>query len=253
LKLWVLSDLHLEVNDFELPDPFPEADVCVVAGDILPGPLIALSFLERFISRHMPVVCTLGNHDYYSHSVMEGSEWARQHTLKKKNLHLLDNSSAVIGGVRFIGCTLWTDYELDGDPDYSMSLASLQISDHHRILWRRLPEAVPFTPETARREHMRSRAFLMEELGKPFDGPTVVVTHHAPHPGSVHPRYEHSAVNGAFASDMADLMVDGPELWVHGHVHDSFDYLVGRTRVLANPKGYRDENPMFNKGLVIAV
>jgi len=254
VKLWVISDLHLECDHFVMPDPLPEADVCVVAGDILPGPLIALGYLERFIGKYMPVVCTLGNHDFYSHSLLEGSEWARKRTLKSKRVHLLDNSSVVMGDVRFLGCTLWTDYELDGDATYSMSLASLQISDHHRILWRRLPEAVPFTPDMARREHMRSRAWLTGELLQPFDGRTVVVTHHGPHPGSVHPRYENSAVNGAFVSDLSSLIKAGrPDLWVHGHVHDTFDYRVGSTRVVANPKGYRNENPLFDPAMVIDV
>src|SRR5690606_38305588 len=88
----------------------------------------------------------------------------------------------------------------------------------------------------------------------PFDGRTVVVTHHGPHPGSVHTRYENAAVNGAFVSDLSSLIKAGrPDLWVHGHVHDTFDYRVGSTRVVANPKGYRNENPLFDPAMVIDV
>ncbi|WP_274534676.1 hypothetical protein [Aureimonas sp. AU20] len=95
---------------------------------------------------------------------------------------------------------------------------------------------------------------MEEELTKPFDGPTVVVTHHAPTPRSIHPRYEGDVANPAFASDLTDLVARvGPDLWIHGHVHDSFDYRIGRTRVLANPKGYGDENKAFDQSLVVDV
>lgn len=102
-------------------------------------------------------------------------------------------------------------------------------------------------------------------LHEPFDGRTVVVTHHAPHPDSVHPRFAGNLLNPAFASDLSALM--GPaDLWIHGHVHDSFDYQVNGTRVIANPRGYalnrqsvqspeqlEWENPLFDPRLVIEI
>jgi Icc-related predicted phosphoesterase len=82
----------------------------------------------------------------------------------------------------------------------------------------------------------------------------VVVTHHAPHPLSVHPRYAGSALNASFASDLSEMMeLWQPELWVHGHVHDTFDYVVRNTRVVCNPRGYGTENPAFDPALVVEI
>jgi Icc-related predicted phosphoesterase len=110
------------------------------------------------------------------------------------------------------------------------------------------------TTARAKVMHERSRAFLRETLATPHDGPTVVVTHHAPHRGSLHPRYVGSPANPGFVSDLEGLILTGkPELWVHGHVHDSYDYRVGRTRVVCNPKGYGNENLGFDPCLVVEV
>ncbi|MGO4816104.1 metallophosphoesterase, partial [Cupriavidus sp. 2MCAB6] len=102
-------------------------------------------------------------------------------------------------------------------------------------------------------------AFIRSELGKPHDGPTVVVTHHAPHPQSVQPRHQGSELSPAFVSDLGALIEEyQPELWIHGHDHGSHDYKVGRTRILANQAGYPNrngdrENPWFDPGCVVEV
>src|SRR5690606_35705247 len=120
-------------------------------------------------------------------------------------------------------------------------------------------------PEDALREHEQSRTWLSTELAKPYYGRTVVITHHGPHPLSVHPRYSGDATNAAFVSDLSELL-KWPQLWLHGHVHDSFDYRVHGYRVVANPRGYpcnagscerfrylEFENQNFNPALVIKV
>ena len=104
--------------------------------------------------------------------------------------------------------------------------------------------------------HKRSRNFLEDELARPFDGATVVVTHHAPHPRSMHSRYGSDLLSAAYVSDLTTVIEAGqPNLWVHGHVHESFDYRVGATRVVCNPHGYGAgiENPKFDPGLVLEV
>lgn len=254
MRLWVFSDMHLEFGGAFDALHVPEADVCVVAGDVMHGCGDSVRWLDRMVASHMPVVLVAGNHEFYGHSVMEGLEWGRVHATECSGVHFLENDSVVLGGVRFLGCTLWTDYELDGDAEFAEAVASFQLNDHRRVMWRALPQREMFTTDHAKSMHMRSRAWLEAELVKPFDGPTVVVTHHAPHPLSVNRRFKGSALNPAFASDLSGVMELGkPELWVHGHMHDSCDYVVGKTRVLCNPKGYEKENPCFDAGLVLEV
>ncbi|MCY1375649.1 hypothetical protein D9M69_630790 [compost metagenome] len=115
-----------------------------------------------------------------------------------------------------------------------MENAALRINDHRLI---RTQSGELFSPEHALRDHEVSRAWLKQELSKVYDGKTVVITHHAPHPLSVHPRYAGDATNAAFASDLTELLQKA-DVWLHGHVHDGFDYSVAGCRVVANPRGY---------------
>ncbi len=259
MKLWIISDLHLEFERWLPPlGCIPDADVCVVAGDVLNGVANSVHYVAAEVAPHMPVVLVAGNHEFYGNSVLEGLEWGRIAADKHDRVHLLENGVAVIGGVRFVGTTLWTDYALDGtapeDVAWAMALAEGQLNDHRQIAWRTLPAYQGFPPKRAQELHQRSRGFLERTLAEPFGGPTVVVTHHAPHPGSVNRRWKGSALNACFASDLSDLIeARRPELWVHGHMHDSADYRVGETRVVCNPKGYHGENPTFEPGLVLEV
>ena len=137
--------------------------------------------------------------------------------------------------MRFIGCTLWTDYKLDGDPQRAMRDAAVGLMDHQLIRY----EEGRFLPVQASAMHRRSRRWLDAVLGEPFAGPSVVVTHHAPHARSISPNYVGDPLNPAFASDLSALIRRRrPTLWVHGHVHASHDYRLGTTRVICNPRGY---------------
>jgi Icc-related predicted phosphoesterase len=112
------------------------------------------------------------------------------------------------------------------------------------------------TPADTVRMFERHARWLAQRLAQPHDGPTVVITHHAPSPSSVHPRFAGSPINAAFVADVERLMgADRVQLWVHGHTHDSFDYRVAGTRVVCNPRGYaRDgvnENPHFDPGFTV--
>ncbi|WP_227746908.1 metallophosphoesterase family protein [Paraburkholderia franconis] len=115
-----------------------------------------------------------------------------------------------------------------------MKTAQRRLHDH-RVIRTRAGER--FRPEDALRNHQLSLAWLRDELSRPYDGKTVVITHHGPHPHSVHPRYAGDITNAAFASDLTRL-VEHVDFWLHGHVHDSCDYMVGNCRVVANPRGY---------------
>jgi len=149
-------------------------------------------------------------------------------------VHYLECDTFVIGDVRFPGCRLWTDYALNGMRDRSMALAGRMLHDHRVI---RIRDNERFRPRDAVAEHEKALCWLWDELAKPFEGRTVVVTRHGVAPPSAHPRYADNPVNAAFVSDLEPLL-ELADVWIHGHVHDSFDYRVGRARVIANPRGY---------------
>lgn len=260
MKLWVFSDLHLEPSTVFMP-PLPDADVCVVAGDVLTrGPENTLAWLSKAIVPHMPVVCVAGNHEYYGgqFGFDLALERGREAAAGMLGVHFLENDTCFLGDVRFVGATLWTDFELDGDSPkqvaWAMSDVGALLSDFGRAIEDFNDPSGKFSTQRAKALHEKSRAFLRESLAETHDGPTVVVTHHAPHRGSLHPRYAGSPANPGFVSDLECLILEGqPNLWVHGHVHDSFDYMVGQTRVLCNPKGYGEENGTFDPCLVVEV
>lgn len=252
LKIQVLSDLHLDFAP--LRHPRTDADVVVLAGDI-GSPAEAVEWAAGF---DQPVLLVPGNHEYYGGS-LDATAADLRRRCAGRGVHLLDCASVRIGTVRFLGATLWTDFALYGASPAqraaALQAASSKLRDFSRIRLRDA-DAAPFTPEHACTLHQREQAWLEQRLTQPHDGPTVVVTHHAPSPASVHPRFAGSPVNPCFASDLRHLHRDGRiALWVHGHTHDSFDYRSGRTRVVCNPRGYvrdgRAENPAFDPKLVV--
>ncbi|MBK3745581.1 phosphatase [Paraburkholderia aspalathi] len=254
MKIWVLSDLHLEYCGLREPLAIPEAvDVCVMAGDLMRLPVNGIHWLAENIAHTMPCVYVAGNHEFYRGSVREGLEDAKAISSQFPNVHFLENDAIEINSVRFIGMTLWTDYALDGYPSMSMQIAGSMMNDHREIALQRNPW-MRFRPQDALEIHQASIAFLEAEISKPFDGKTVIISHHLPSAKSINPRFHGDALNPAFASDLSDLIEEHqPDLWVHGHTHDSCDYMIGTTRVVCNPRGYDDENPKFNSAFVVEI
>ena len=247
MRLHVLSDLHLEFAPFD--PPAVEADVVVLAGDLAPG----LRGLEWAAARwpERPLVIVPGNHEFYGHTypALVRKLVARAAALRG-DVHVLSDAAAVVGGVRFLGATLWTDFRVFGDPAAGMAAAQLQMTDFRRI--RVEPTYSTARPPDTARWHARSVAWLRGALAEPHDAPTVVVTHHAPSRRSLNPLYA-DPVASAYASAL-DALVEGSgaRLWVHGHTHHCVDYRVGDTRVLSNQRGYPDE-PVggFDPALVV--
>jgi len=253
MRIQVFSDLHVDVAAVKPISIGSGVDAVIVAGDTRQGAQEAFGQLRRIVPMNVPVVMTMGNHEYYGHCMPDELAIARA-AAPTFGIHLLENDIAVIDGVRFVGCTLWTDYRLFGSANVpvAMRTAAQGLNDHRRIAWSKRPWA-RFRPAEALLLHSRSRLFLQNAL-QAHQGPTVVVTHHAPHPRSMHPRFEKDLLSAAYVSDLEDLIVAAaPDFWVHGHVHTSFDYVVGTTRVLCNPHGYGGENPTFDPGLVVEV
>ena len=233
MRIQLASDLHLELlrrwPQECLVTPAPDADVLVLAGDIHRG----LQAIERFASWRVPVLYLAGNHEFYAHP-WETLRAELRRAAEGTAVRFLDNDAVTLDGVRFLGSTLWTDYRLPGiGVPQAMEVAERFLLDHQRIL----TASGPFRARQALDDHLRSRDWLARELAADRTTPTVVITHHAPHPGSIHPRFAGSPINGGFISDLTEL-VEQADLWLHGHVHDSFDYRVGRCRVVTNPRGY---------------
>ena len=181
----------------------------------------------------MPVLYLAGNHGFYGHS-WEQTRADLRSACAGTNVTFLDNDVVEFDGVRVLGCTLWTDFRLPGATQARhMREVERGLNDYRLIR----TQAGVLRAQDTLADHERSRDWLERELAKPFGGKTVVVTHHGPHPLSIAPRFVGNALNAGFVSDLTPLMA-GVDLWLHGHVHDSFDYRVGGCRVVANPAGY---------------
>lgn len=247
MKIHLLSDLHTEFEPFDPPPT--DADVVVLAGDTAPGTrgieMAKVWFPDR------PVLYVAGNHEYYRESIPR-LDHKLADAARTGGVHFMQNREIVIGGVRFLGCTLWTDFELFGERQHSMAAAQAAMNDFRVI--RVNPEYRRFRPDDARAIHHHSLRWLIGRLDTPHDGPTVVVTHHAPSLRSVNPPFHDHPASPAYASDL-EWMLDGrAAVWMHGHTHQCVEYEIGGTRVVANQRGYPDDAVEgFDAGRIIEV
>ena len=248
MRLHVLSDLHLEFAPFRLPKV--DSDVVVLAGDVHTG-RNALSWI-RATFPNKPVIYVLGNHEFYGHKIPTLTHELRDLT-KGTNIHVLENDQLDLGEIVFLGATLWTDFKLDGDVILAGVAAVTNIADFQQI--RMVPSGEPFRPPDARRLHAESMQWLVEQTAALRGRKVVVVTHSAPSPQSIPPRYRNSPLNPAFASNLEPFIkASSVSLWIHGHIHETADYEVGSTRIVANPRGYPGEPVRnFNPALVIDI
>lgn len=251
VKIRVLSDLHLEFQDWN--PPAVEADILVLAGDIHSGTR-GIEWARRQFPL-LPILYVPGNHEFYGRD-LEATLSDLQKTGRRFGVDVLQGRGVAIGGVRFLGATLWTDFALHGADApalrRAMSDAKYGMNDFRII---RHGAHGLFRPEHARAMHLEQVSWIRQELAAEVPGPTVLVTHHLPHPRSIHRKYWGSALNPSFASDLSHLM--GPPLaaWIHGHTHDSCDYIESGTRVVCNPRGYApfELNAAFDPILTIEV
>ncbi len=270
MKLLVLSDLHLEfgrLSTIRDGRGIEEgADVVVLAGDIAEGERGIRWARETFTAKE--IVYVAGNHEFYGHGFEALMDRMRE-VGRQMDVHFLERDAVTIGGVRFLGTTLWTNFELYGADrrEEAMDLGGLGMNDFQYIkTFRGFDREADggialrkFKPEDARQEHDLSVAWLDAELAKGDPARTVVVTHHAPSRQSLHPRFDGDDLSPCYLSDLSRLL-GRSALWIHGHVHDSFDYRVQGTRVVANPRGYvlskklgTPENKGFDPALVVQV
>lgn len=251
MKMRVLSDLHLEFQDWNPPDV--EADVIVLAGDIHSG-VRGVEWARRQFPL-MPILYVPGNHEFYGRDIQEALSDLRT-AGRRFGVDVLHGRGVIIGGVRFLGATLWTDFALRGTDATSlqraMNDAKRGMSDFSII---RHGAHGLFRPEHARAAHFEQMSWIREKLADEFIGPTVLVSHHLPHPRSIHIKYRSSSLNPAFASDLSQLMGPPVAVWIHGHTHESCDYVEQGTRVVCNPRGYGpfELNAAFDPVLTVEV
>lgn len=265
VKIYLLSDLHLEFHPFTPDARATEAcDVVVLAGDIDHAPKVARWARRAFPDK--PVVHVLGNHEFYKGHWDRSLEVARQESLAH-GVVLLENEKTIIGDTRFLGCTLWTDFDYlgQGTREFAMRRYEQGLNDCRLIRASRLHRPIGLAHEYGRltakhvlARHVASRRWLEEELATPFAGTTVVVTHHLPCAESVPDRYKTNDLTPSFASRLPTELMLNAAAWLHGHTHDACDYTVPRTqtRVVCNPRGYPlasggFENPCFQACMLV--
>lgn len=250
-EFWHQNKINRILGMVLTPLPADSESVALIAGDLglAHRQETWLKALSVYSKQFLAVVYVEGNHFYYHNDF-----FGRIHELKSKlslpnNVHFLENESVEINGVVFIGATLWTDFQ--GKDFFKMQYARKNMNDFVVI---KKPTGQRLLPEDTVDLFYESRDYIFDAIRKAGEKKTVVVTHHGISTLSIHERFRGDSLNCAYMTDLSNEIIDhGPDLWVHGHTHSSFDYTLGKTRVIVNPYGYKDVevNPQFDKALVI--
>lgn len=262
MRIALASDLHLEFSDIELKNT-ENAEVLLLAGDIMLAEdlkkhpdinvlrgskdlgysqlrsLRFQSFLERVSSEFPHVVYIAGNHEFYNGSFPAHITVLREQCSRFPNIYFLENDCKKIGDYTFIGCTLWTDMNR-GDP-LTMHAVTDMMNDY-KVIHNSDAGYTKLRPAHTMSRHRQSLDYIRVVVEGKFDEKFVLVGHMAPSTLSIHEDYKHETLtNGAYVSDLSEFILDRPQikLWCHGHVHNPFDYMIGETRVLCNPRGYQ--------------
>jgi predicted phosphodiesterase len=286
MKIKLVSDLHLEFSDINIKND-EGADVLVLAGDImiaqdlhdhmeipsmgmysLPGELAGLGrrqqavqryrdFLKRCSFQFPHVIYVAGNHEFYNGKFYAGIDYLREECAKHSNVYFLECDTKVINDVTFIGATLWTDMN-KGDP-LTMHAIEGMMNDF-RIIRNDKREFAKMSARDVATRHARTLQYFRSVLAEQHDKKFVVVGHHSPSFLSVHEGYKNEfLMNGGYHSDLSQFILDHPQikLWVHGHTHHPFDYVIGETRIVCNPRGYENdgynEDTGWNPNLILEV
>jgi predicted phosphodiesterase len=282
VKIAIASDLHLEFGDLEIAND-DKADVLILSGDILVAKDIAQrdpygvmgpeyrsnryhDFMQRCSALFPHVIYVMGNHEHYNGDFAKTETHLKDVLGYLKNVHVLEKEVKVIDDVTFIGGTLWTDMN-NGD---SLTLYHMKammndfrcvqnsnrmvsyktyeefegVADRNKPTFRE--RVAKFSPEDAFEEHAKMKSYIQQFIEGKFDQKFVVCGHHSPSKQSTHPRYaDDTVMNGGYSSDMDEFITEHPQikLWTHGHTHHPFDYLVGETRIVCNPRGYINYEP----------
>ena len=250
MRIQIVSDLHLEFSDcFEIKNE-NNTDVLILGGDIMIASKVHKpeseygirfrDFLKRMSFQFPHVVYVMGNHEFYdSGRFFDSVEQMRLACGVHDNVYLLERDTKIIDDVMFVGGTLWTDMNNE-DPD-TMHRIRFMMNDFNCVKNITGDGKTVFMPEDAVEDHNEFKRGLDAVLEQHPDLPVVVCGHHAPSRASTHPRYRNEIVmNGAYSTNLDDFILDRRQikLWTHGHTHEDFDYMIGTTRVVCNPRGY---------------
>jgi predicted phosphodiesterase len=265
MRIAVCSDLHLEFGTISLENT-EGADVLILSGDICVAKDVLEkddyglmgkndnnkihTFFQECCERFPHVIYIMGNHEHYHGDYARSIGILRDRLAYLPNLHILDKEFVEFNGVCFAGGTLWTDMNKE-DPhtlysikgymnDYRIIQNSNEVV-HYKVENVTHTRAAKFTPEDSVKDHKAMLQFIKNSIASRPDMPWVVVGHHAPSKLSTKPQYEKDVmVNGAYSSDLSDFILDHPQIkvWTHGHTHHEFDYMIGSTRIVCNPRGY---------------
>lgn len=265
MRISYCSDLHCEFMDFPDFSNDKGGDVLILAGDITTASLLranrtdgearahARYFREKFkhglIDKYPYVFYVIGNHEHYN-SLFHATKTTLTEgfaALGLDKIKILDNDMSIIDGVAFIGATLWSDF-LKGSPT-SMLDCQLGMNDF-RIIGNSLitgkygeAKVNPVTPEHIYGEFKMSLDFITSMLKILGEKQVIICSHHGPTMQSLNSKHSGNSLDGAYCSDLSELILDNPNIghWIHGHTHQNFDYIVGNCRVLANQRGYNSE------------
>jgi predicted phosphodiesterase len=286
MKIKLVSDLHLEFSDINIQNN-EGCDVLILGGDICvaqdlhdhPEPnntpdqaAIAAGtglgrrqqsaqryrdFFKRCSFQFPHVIYIMGNHEFYNGKFYAGIDYMREELAKYPNIYMLENNTKVIDDVTFVGATLWTDMN-KGDP-LTMHAIEGMMNDF-RIIKNDKRNYAPMSSRDVAGRHARTLQYFRSVLAEQHDCKFVVVGHHSPSFQSMHPSYAHETLmNGGYHSDLSEFIMDHPQikLWTHGHTHHPFDYVIGETRVVCNPRGYENdgysERTGWNPNIVLEV
>jgi predicted phosphodiesterase len=270
MKIALASDLHLEFQDINLKNE-EGAEVLILSGDIMiaedlhnhkhfdydpytSGAIADLGrrqqtalrfrdFLKRCSFQFPHVIYVAGNHEFYHGRWKASLDHLREECAVFQNVYFLENDIKTIGEHTFIGSTLWTDCN-NGDPLTLHALADMM--NDYRIIRNDEHGYSKLRPANTLSRHRNSLGYIKNIVAGMHDEKFVVVGHHAPTKQSTHPKYKDNyLMNGGYSSDLSEFIMDHPQikLWTHGHTHDPFDYMVGETRVVCNPRGYGGHDP----------
>ena len=284
MKIKLVSDLHLEFSDYNVKND-EGADVLILGGDIMIAQdlhdHIAADFnpysqgafadlgrkqarVQRFrdffkrVSFQFPhVIYVMGNHEFYNGKFYAGIDYMREEVAKYSNIYLLECDTKVIDDVTFIGGTLWTDMN-KADP-LTMHAIEGMMNDF-RIIRNDKRSFAKMSAQDVVMRHRKTLQYFRSVLAEQHDKKFVVVGHHSPSFQSVHESYKHETLmNGGYHSDLSEFILDHPQikLWTHGHTHHPFDYMIGETRIVCNPRGYENdgysEETGWNPNLILEV
>lgn len=251
MRIQIASDLHFEcVENKKSFQPSKNADLLIIAGDIGNQRSLEDTNVEAMkkYSEELPVILTLGNHDYMGSTIQDTIEfWDSQNI---PNLHFLHNNTIELNGIHFIGSTLWSDVKINPINAFYISKGMI---DYKYILKDDRSSLIDV--DYLQNVHEECLHYVKQELNKNYKR-KVLITHHLPTFMSVHPRYINSYLNAAFATDLTELLLDTEnlELCIHGHTHDKFDYTIeDKVRIICNPLGYPGENMYFDSEKIIDI